>query len=197
MTTPIKRAQTRTAATVAVTLALLMVTALPSAAGWDNGPDDPPGPVVRYEDVVAVAFVDEADGLVALGGPPPEQGCFGEGFDDIGDVQEIDLGDVVMLVQRDGDQPMQVYEGEGIGDVCERIVAGETVEPIATGTVRAMTTDNDADVSLTRANSFGSTAIGTLTTPEGQTCSFRGTFRAIIDPNDEFRGPEEDISLRC
>jgi hypothetical protein len=56
--------------------ALLVFTALPSDAGWDNGPADPPGPVVRSEDVVAPFYQDAADGEQ---NPPvaPDPGTWG------------------------------------------------------------------------------------------------------------------------
>jgi hypothetical protein len=58
-------------------------------------------------------------------------------------------------------------------------------------------TDNDADVSLTRANAFGYTAIGTLERADGTACRFTATFRAVITKEDEFRVLIEDIRSNC
>ena len=95
--------------------------------------------------------------LVALGGPPPELGCFGLGFEDnLGEFQIIELpGGPVKALIRDDDMPMFLYAASSTDELCEAVEGGVIPEPIATGTVRVVLNDNDVDVSLTRTNSFG------------------------------------------
>jgi hypothetical protein len=97
-----------------LTLAVAVCLVEVGQAGADP-PADPPGPVSRFTDVFASAYMDPADGLVALGGPPPEQGCFGQGFDDPADFQIVELpsGPIKILI-RDVDQPMWLYEASSI-----------------------------------------------------------------------------------
>lgn len=168
----------------------------PAAAGAP--PDDPAGPVTRYEADLSRAYVDVDDGLVALGGPPPEDGCFGIGFDGDGQWQEIELPNgVVVTMAKDDDQAMYLYEGASIGDVCDQVSAGETPELLASGTVRVRLNDNDSFVSGTRANVWGDFAVGQLVTPDGQTCQFAGRSRYRVTPNGDFKVLREDITLTC
>jgi hypothetical protein len=54
--------------------------------------EDPPGAVSRSSEPFGVAYQDPAEGLVGLGGPPAELGCFGLGFEDnLADFQELQL----------------------------------------------------------------------------------------------------------
>lgn len=62
--------------------------------------------------------------------------------------------------------------------------------PLAEGVGKLVATDNDAlaDSPLNdrlRANSFGLSAHGTLTAPEGQRYSYSGTYRAVWRPSDQ------------
>jgi hypothetical protein len=185
----------RRLALLALAAALCLIAA--GQAGADP-PDDPPGPVSRFTDVFATVYVDPADGLVALGGPPAEEGCFGLGFDDIADFQIVELpsGPVKLLV-RDVDQPMSLYEASTIDEVCEAVFAGMTPEPLASGVVRVVVSDNDTEASLTRTNAFGDMSTGTLQRADGTDCQFSGRFRAIITKEGEFRILKEDITSNC
>ena len=162
-------------------------------------PDDPPGPVSRVTEPFGVAFEDPADQLVGLGGPPAELGCFGLGFEDnLGEFQIIELpGGPVKALIRDDDMPMFLYAASSIDEICEAVVGGATVEPIATGTVRVVLNDNDVDVSLTRTNVFGYTAKGTLERADGTACAFSATFRGLITREGEFRVLVSDIRSNC
>jgi hypothetical protein len=162
-------------------------------------PDDPPGPVSRFTEPFAVALDDPADQLVALGGPPPELGCFGLGFEDnLAEFQIVELpsGPVKALV-RDDAMPIFLYTASSIDELCEAVGGGAIPEPIATGTVRVVLNDNDVDVSLTRTNSFGSTAKGTLERADGTACAFSATSRVLITREDEFRVVVGDIRSNC
>lgn len=177
-------------------VALVVGLAGPAVAG--DRPDDPPGPVTRYEADLARAYLDIDDGLVALGGPPPEDGCYGNGFDADGQWQEIELpSGAIVTTAKQEDQAMYVYEGLSIADVCSQVYAGETPELLASGTVRVRLTDNDSSVSGTRGNAWGDFAVGQLSTPDGQTCQFVGRSRYRFTPNGEFRQLREDITLTC
>jgi hypothetical protein len=162
-------------------------------------PADPPGPVVRFTDSFAVAFVDPADQLVALGGPRPEQGCLGLGFEDnLAEFQIVERpGGPVTVLIRDDDMPIFLYSASSIDELCEAVEAGDVPEPFASGSVRVVLTDNDAEVSLTRTNAFGYTATGTLLRADGTTCHFAATFRALITKDEEFTVITEDIHTNC
>lgn len=175
-----------------------MVVALAGPAAAGSPPDDPSGPVTRYEADLSRAYFDVDDGLVALGGPPPEEGCFGIGFDGNGQWQEIELPNgAVVTMAKDDDQPMYLYEGTSISDVCDQVYAGETPELLASGTVRVRLTDNDLLGSGTRASVWGDFAFGQLVTTEGETCQFVGRSRYLITPNGDFQLLQEDITLTC
>ena len=167
-------------------------------AGADP-PEDPPGPVSRFTEPFAVAFVDVADGLVALGGPPPELGCFGLGFEDnLADFQIVELpSGPVKVLAHDADMPIFLYEASSIEEICELVFEGVIPEPIAAGVVRVVLNDNDRDVTGTRTNSFGSAATGTLQDSDGNPCRFSGTFRALITREFEFRVVNEGITTTC
>jgi hypothetical protein len=183
-------------AVITLAVGLLLTGAAPAGAA---PPEDPPGPVIRFAEPFAVAFVDPADELVALGGPPPELGCFGLGFEDnLAEFQIVELpsGPVKVLI-RDDEMPIFLYAVSSIDELCESVFDGAIPEPIATGTVQVVLTDNDADVSLTRANAFGYTATGTLVRADGTGCRFSATFRALITKEDEFRLLVEDIHSNC
>lgn len=196
---PTTSASTTSAAAV-ITAALVSFAATPAVAaeGIDQAPEDPAGAVERIDNVFAFAYADAEAGLVALGGPPPEEGCFGEGFDDTGTDQVVTTpSGAVVVLGKDTDQPMQVYAGTSIEDVCDRVVAGEPVELLASGVARLVVTDNDRDVSATRTNSFQNSATGRLRTPAGDSCSFRAAFHGLIDREGEFRELRQEVALRC
>jgi hypothetical protein len=183
---------------VLITVAVGMLLA--GAAQASAAPrEDPPGPVSRFTEPFAVALEDPADQLVALGGPPPEQGCFGLGFEDnLAEFQIVELpsGPVKALV-RDDDMPIFLYAASTTDELCEAVFGGAIPEPIATGTVRVVLTDNDVDVSLRRTNAFGFTAKGTLERADGTACAFSATFRALVTQQDEFRVLVSDIRSNC
>jgi hypothetical protein len=181
---------------ITLAVGLSLAGAAPAGAA---PPDDPPGPVSRSTEPFAVALDDPADQLVALGGPPPELGCFGLGFEDnLAEFQVVELpsGPVKVLV-RDDDMPIFLYAASSTDELCEAVFGGAIPEPIATGTVRVVLNDNDVDVSLTRTNSFGFTAKGTLERADGTACAFSATFRALITREGEFRVLVSDIRSNC
>lgn len=160
---------------------------------------DKQGPVSRFTAPFALAYIDPADNLVALGGPPPEQGCFGEGFEDHeADFQEVQLpsGPVVALV-RDIDQPMYLYQASSVEEICTAVEEGEHPQPIATGTAHVVATTNDAFGSGRRTTILGDKATGTLLDSGGKPCHFTGIFREQISPAGESRIIKHDIHSTC
>ena len=93
--------------------------------------------------------------------------------------------------------PIFFYEASSVDEICDQVFAGEIPDPIASGTVRIVLNDNDAALSLTRANALGATVTGTLERADGTTCRFSATFRALISKDGEFRLLKEDIHSNC
>jgi hypothetical protein len=182
--------RTRVSMVAMVAALLLGVIGLP---GYANPPDES-GVVERFD--VGIFYFFEGDGFVALGGPPPEEGCIGEGFDDLLTVQAVDHGDGVQNFLTRGDQDLWVYAASSVDQVCETLAGGGTPELLASGTVRLVALDNDIDVSGTRTNSFGGSVSGRLETPDGGSCRFRGTERYTIQ-DGEFRVLVSEAVLTC
>lgn len=162
-----------------------------------GGPPASSGPVERFVDTFAVGYVDEADGLVALGGPPPEEGCFGLGFDDPADVMLVHTaaGPIKVLV-RQGDTPVFVYDLT-LGHPCEIIEAGGTPVPLYAGSMSTIGNDNDSEASLTRANSFGTRSTGWVFDADGNRCHLSAHVRLLIMRDGEFRVLTEGITIAC
>jgi hypothetical protein len=160
-------------------------------------PPDSSGPVSRYTDVFATAYFDANDGLLALGGPPPEEGCFGLGFDDPAQFMEVQTpaGPIVAVVHQ-ATLPVFVYDITA-GDPCEIVFGGGTPVPLYEGTIRTSWTDNDVDASLTRTKSFGGSSTGWVFDGEGNRCHFAAHVRLMITRQDEFRLASEGITITC
>jgi hypothetical protein len=175
---------------------VLALGALPAGA---DPTADKQSPVSRFIAPFALAYIDPADNLVALGGPPPEQGCLDEGFEDhTADFQEVQLpsGPVVALV-RDIDQPMRLYQASSVDEICAAVAAGEDPQPIATGTAHVVATTNDAFGSGRRTATLGDKATGTLLDSGGNPCHFTGIFREQISPAGQSRIIRHDIHTTC
>ena len=177
-----------------LTLALLaLVTAQMALAA----PPDTSGVVTRYTDVFATGYVDEKDGLIALGGPAPEEGCFGEGFDDPAQFMDVQTpAGPIVVVGHQAEIDVFVYD-LSLGDPCEIIAAGGTPIPLYTGTMRTVLNDNDLEVSLTRTNSFGAHSTGWVEDADGNRCRFSAHVRLQITRDEEFRVLTEGITIAC
>lgn len=160
-------------------------------------PPDSSGAVSRYSDVFAVAYLDEKDGLWALGGPPPEEGCFGLGFDDPADIAEVQTpaGPLKVWV-RQGETPVHVYDATP-GHPCEVIEAGGSPVPLYVGYMSTIGNDNDLFVTFSRTNSFGFSSTGWVWDGEGNACRFSAHVRLLITRDDEFRVASEGITIAC
>lgn len=169
------------------------------SANYSNGPSEA-GVVERGQFPFAQAFVDAEAGLVALGGPPPEEGCLGLGFDDfIGDFQGANTpaGPVVGIVQ--ATQPFYIFQASGIGEVCEAALT-TGIDPLAVGEdIRVVGTDNLANLDEIgpgpRNNVFGANATGTVFDADGNAWSFQGSVRLSIDRDGNFEVIKETVKL--
>lgn len=177
------------------TLATVALVVSGGGAAAATSPDDPPGPVERFDREVYPAWM--GDGLVALAGPLPQQGCFGEGFEPNGREQVIWLKNGVVVSSGSAVASLRIWAAASIDEICETVYAGGTPELIAEGTVRVRFGDNDAAGSRTRGNPYGYHAVGELTTPEGQRCRFLGRFHVVVTPDGEVRVLEDSFALRC
>ena len=172
-------------------LSLLLATAAPAMAT----PPDESGRVVRIALPFGVSFEDAGDGLVALGGPPAELGCLGEGFEDVPHQGVVMPNGVVNLLVKDVDQPFYIYEASSIDEVCESVFAGNTPEPIFTGSARVVATDNDAFGAGRNTNSWGSSANGTVYDADGNPSHFNASIRLQFSEKRGFRIVHENINL--
>jgi hypothetical protein len=155
------------------------------------------GVVTRFTEAFAVSYIDEADGLIAVGGPPPEEGCFGEGFDDPAEFMNVQTpaGPILAKVHQ-AVSDVFVYDLT-LGHPCEILDAGGTPLPLYTGTWRTVGNDNDLHVTLTRTNSFGFRSAGWVEDAEGDRCRISAHVRLLITRQGEFRVVNEGITLAC
>lgn len=170
---------------------LLLATAAPTMAT----PPDESGRVVRIELPFGVAYEDAAEGLVALGGPPAELGCFGEGFEDVPHQGVVMPNGVVNLLVKDVDQAFYIYDASSIDEVCDSVYAGNIPEPIFTGSARVVATDNDAFGAGRNTNSWGSSTNGTVYDAEGNPWHFNASIRLQFSEKRGFRIVHEHINL--
>lgn len=175
---------------------LVMVAAMaaPASANFSNGPDEA-GAVFRANFPFGLAFADADAGLVALGGPPPEQGCLGEGFEEA-DFQFVvtPAGPVKVLIH--DVETFYIYEASDIDEVCEAVVAGETVEPLAVGEANVRFNDNFENFEPgKRANPFGGNANGTVYDGDGNAWSFHGNVKLKLDREGNFEVISETVKL--
>ena len=160
-------------------------------------PPDTSGVVTRFTDVIAFSYIDETDGLIALGGPPPEEGCFGEGFDDTAEFMEVQTpAGPIVAVAHQAELDVFVYDLT-LGHPCDILEAGGTPIPLYTGTMRTVANDNDLEVSLTRTNSFGARSTGWVEDAEGNRCRFSAHVRLQITRDEQFRVLTEGIHIAC
>jgi hypothetical protein len=157
------------------TLVVAMSVAAPVLADFGNGPDDS-GVVSRGEYPFGLAFIDPDAGLVALGGPPPEQGCVGEGFEDADFlIVETPAGAVKILVH--DVEPFFIYEATSIPEICEAVFT-TGIDPIAVG----------ADIAVRyneNGNYLGGNANGVVYDDDGKAWSFHGNSKIFIAQNGD------------
>jgi hypothetical protein len=167
--------------------------AAPALANFSNGPSEA-GVVERGHYPFGLAFFDAEAGLIALGGPPPEQGCLGEGFEDA-DFQFVatPAGPVKLLIH--DTQTFYIYEATDLGDICEAVLNGG-LDPLAVGDANVRFNDNfDNYEPGSRANSFGGNANGTVYDANGDAWSFHGNLKLKLDNDGNFEVITETVKL--
>ena len=172
---------------------LLAAIAAPAAA--DHGGPDDSGVVHRDHYPFGMAFEDIEAGLVALGGPPPELGCIGEGFEEADFVEVITPAGAVKILIKDT-ETFFIYEAESIGEVCEAVFT-TGIEPIAVAeNSKVVVTDNFANYEPGhRANPFGGNANGTAYDADGNAYSFHGNQKFKLDKDGDFIHISDTVKL--
>jgi hypothetical protein len=109
-------------------------------------------------------------------------------------VQVLELPDgVISVTVSDDDTPVVVVPAP---DSLEELCADPATYPvIATGTANFRLTDNDAAVSGTRANVFGSQLQGTVTDDDGNAYNLTAFVRVRITPTGDGTLLRGDVSL--
>lgn len=170
----------------------LTASLLPAVAA---PPEDPPGAPVYVDAPIGINFEDPADGLVALGGPPPELGCIGQGFEDVPHLVVFTPAGPLKILVEEADQPYRLYAASSVDEICDSVSQGNVPVPIVVGTGRIVYTDNDVFVFGPGANTFGGTVTGTVYEPNGEPWRFTATMRFLITPKGDFRTLNENIIL--
>jgi hypothetical protein len=181
---------------VVMTVVLSGMMAAPAVGNFSNGPDEA-GVVERFSLPFGLSFEDADAGLVALGGPPPEQGCVGQGFEDnVGDFQAVQTaaGPVILVVQ--AEIPFYVYEGTSVFEVCAAVL-DDGLQPIAAGeNIAVRLTDNFWNYEPgSRSNPFGANANGTVYDAEGDAWSFHASQKFKLDRDGNFTVRTESVRL--
>ncbi len=179
-----------------MTVMLSGMMATPAVANFTNGPYEA-GMVERFSVPFGLVFVDADAGLVALGGPPPEQGCLGQGFEDyFGDVQEVSTAAGPVTAVAHAAIPFHIYEGTSIPEVCTAVFE-DGLEPIAAGdNITVRSTDNFANYEPgSRSSPFGANANGTVYDAQGDAWSFHGNQKLKLDRDGNFKVLTDTVKL--
>ena len=175
-------------------ISVLAAAATSAWANFSNGPDES-GVVFRFNFPFGLGLQDPEAGLVALGGPPPELGCLGLGFDpENHQIVVTPVGPIKVLIHDDS-LPFFIYAASSIGEVC---VAALTtgIEPIAMGSAKVRFNDNFLNFEPgSRANAFGGQANGTVFDADGNPLQFHASIKLFLDRDGNFRVIKETINL--
>ncbi len=180
---------------VSVATGALMAAMLPAvaSANFGNGPASA-GIVERFEQPGIGIWIDETDELVVLANVASVRDACEDRPAGAGDVQVLTLPNgVIITVLHDNDVPVLVVPlAPPEVDPC---ADPDNYRVIATGTGNVRGTDNDANVSLTRNNTFGNRLSGRVVDDSGQAWSVQAVFRARVTQDDEFKLIREDVNL--
>jgi hypothetical protein len=111
-----------------------------AAAADDGGPDDS-GILHRGHYTFGMAFIDSEAGLVAPGGPPPDQGCVGEQFEEAEFTEVATPAGAINALIRDT-ETFSINEAGSIDEVCEAALT-TSIEPIVVAeNSKVVVTDN-------------------------------------------------------
>lgn len=149
-------------------LAAAALTLFPVGVAEARGGPSESGVVTRVEMGFGPGWVDVDQGITALVGPPAEQGCIGEGFEDADWMfVEAPTGPVKMLVK--ATMPVRIYAGIGDEEVCEAVLGGG-LEPLYVGyEITIILTDNFVNYQPEyRANAFGVRGQGVVYDADGE-----------------------------
>lgn len=147
--------------------------------------------IIEYTGAHAYAFLDEDSGfLLTLGIKNPTEFCSGTLNYDLFNFKDILLPnsdpDLRRLIrQMTGDDiSAYVWHFESLPDNLITFVCSH--QPVASGNVKFISTDNDYYLDLDQVNrcSFGSKANGTLTGPDGRSYKLNLVYQALVDKND-------------
>jgi hypothetical protein len=174
--------------------AALATAATSTWANFSNGPEES-GVVFRFNFPFGLGLQDPEAGLVALGGPPPELGCLGLGFEpENHQIIVTPAGPIKALIHVD-DHPFFIYAASTIGEVCEAALT-TGIEPIAVGYAKVRFNDNFINFEPgSRANPFGGQANGTVYDSDGNPWEFHGNLKLMIDKGGNFRVITETVRL--
>lgn len=178
-------------------IAVIAVLAAAGTSAWasfSNGPEQS-GIVFRFNFPFGFGLQDPEAGLVALGGPPPELGCLGLGFEpENHQIVVTPVGPIKLLIH-DDEQPFFIYAASTIGEVCEAALT-TGIEPIAVGYAKVRFNDNFIGYQPgSRANPFGGQANGTVYDGDGNPWQFHGSLKLLIDRDGNFRVIKETVRL--
>ena len=175
--------------------AAMLIAAIAAPAAADHGGPDESGVVHRGHYPFGMAFVDSGAGLVALGGPPPEQGCVGEGFE-LADIMELatPAGAVKVLIR--DTETFWIYEAGSIDEVCEAVFT-TGIDPIAVAeNSKVVFTDSFANYEPgSSTNVWGGNANGTAYDAEGNAWSFHGNQKLMVDKDGDFTLIHDTVKL--
>lgn len=168
---------------VLLVVMLVLVFAAQATVGVASPPSES-GIVSRYEDAGFALIPDFAAGLLAVIGPEsPEALCTGELG--LGDMQWLDIPageDVIKILLKDFGGAAFVVPLAPPAVLC-----ADPPEPIASGTVNLKIVDNDFHATSSdtnRKNSYGYSATGRMTGPDGERFRFSGHVRRLFEADN-------------
>jgi hypothetical protein len=156
------------------------------AAAADHGGPDDSGILHRGHYTFGMAFIDSEAGLVAPGGPPPDQGCVGEQFEEAEFTEVATPAGAINALIRDT-ETFSINEAGSIDEVCEAALT-TGIEPIVVAeNSKVVVTDNYLNYEPgSRANPFGGNANGTAYDADGNAYSFHGNQKLKLDKDGNF-----------
>ena len=175
--------------------AAMLIAAIAAPAAADHGGPDDSGVVHRGHYPFGMAFIDSEAGLVALGGPPPELGCIGEGFEEADFTEVVTPAGAVKILIHDT-ETFWIYQAGSIDEVCEAVFT-TGINPIAVAeNSKVVYTDNfDNYEPGSRSNRFGGNANGTAYDADGNAWSFHGNQKLLLDKDGDFTLLSETVKL--
>jgi hypothetical protein len=169
-----------------------LLSPVPIQFDFLNGPDDLPN-LFRYEGHVGFAIRDNEAQLLVRAGLPANIAdltvCGGTvPFQPVSIQTSGELQGVLHELRMGSDLRLTVFDLTNFSGICQST-------PIGTGEGRAMYTDNDLNLSLTRGNSFGLRILGVVYDPGGQRYQLSAESRSVILPDGTFKPVLQRVHL--